>query len=313
MQITSRESLHALGSQLYQDAANNLRLEVFPDRPPGQRARMAAEVASPLLRAAPPLAYAAAWSAEWARLAYPLVQLGHVYAAALMATQVPRDIDIHAPWPVFYVAVPAGLVTILARDGTPEDVTGLLVFVAKERWTFLAPATTVEYSRICSELDFMRADRLSGFESEGPWGDTGTYGLDSEPHDDRAALCLSRLLLNACVAMSDPRAVRQVGKAHRWQPGAPPPSTPRVYELNRPVRVDCRDSVRGFIRGGSRIPAVQWLVRGHWRQQAHGPQHAQRRLTWIEPYWKGADGAPLVMHEHQLKGHGHDDNQPANT
>jgi hypothetical protein len=39
------------------------------------------------------------------------------------------------------------------------------------------------------------------------------------------------------------------------------------------------------------------LVRGHWRQQPWGPQHAQRRPTWVAPYLKGPEGAPLVERE----------------
>ncbi|WP_460214800.1 hypothetical protein [Geovibrio sp. ADMFC3] len=31
-----------------------------------------------------------------------------------------------------------------------------------------------------------------------------------------------------------------------------------------------------------------WIVRGHWRQQAHGSGHKERRLTWIAPHWKGS-------------------------
>jgi hypothetical protein len=35
-------------------------------------------------------------------------------------------------------------------------------------------------------------------------------------------------------------------------------------------------------------PRMHW-VRGHWRDQAHGPRHELRRLQWIEPYLKGDD------------------------
>lgn len=29
------------------------------------------------------------------------------------------------------------------------------------------------------------------------------------------------------------------------------------------------------------VGCPRWLVRGHWRNQAHGPQHSQRRLLWV--------------------------------
>lgn len=36
-------------------------------------------------------------------------------------------------------------------------------------------------------------------------------------------------------------------------------------------------------------PQVRFSVRGHWRQQPHGPQNSLRKLLWIQPFWKGSD------------------------
>ena len=39
----------------------------------------------------------------------------------------------------------------------------------------------------------------------------------------------------------------------------------------------------------------RWMVRGHWRAQACGRGRAERRPTWIAPYWKGpADGTGVA-------------------
>ena len=37
---------------------------------------------------------------------------------------------------------------------------------------------------------------------------------------------------------------------------------------------------------------VRTKVTGHWKMQAHGPKLSERKLIWIEPYWKGPDHAP---------------------
>lgn len=37
----------------------------------------------------------------------------------------------------------------------------------------------------------------------------------------------------------------------------------------------------------------QWVVDGHWRNQAFGSHMSQRRLTWIDPYLKGPEDKPL--------------------
>lgn len=41
----------------------------------------------------------------------------------------------------------------------------------------------------------------------------------------------------------------------------------------------------------------RWIVRGHWKQQPHGPGRALRRPTWISSYIAGPSGAPLLEKE----------------
>ncbi|MGM1061393.1 hypothetical protein [Saccharothrix sp. Mg75] len=38
---------------------------------------------------------------------------------------------------------------------------------------------------------------------------------------------------------------------------------------------------------------VRWLVRGHWRNQPHGPGRSLRRLVWINPQIRGPQDKPL--------------------
>ncbi|MGK2904373.1 hypothetical protein [Mycolicibacterium chlorophenolicum] len=82
---------------------------------------------------------------------------------------------------------------------------------------------------------------------------------------------------------------------------APPPQTEEsptaaadpnrvsIIELRRPM------SPPGERDGscGDRQYRHRWWVGGHWRQQACGPNHADRRPKWIAPYVKGPEGAPL--------------------
>lgn len=45
---------------------------------------------------------------------------------------------------------------------------------------------------------------------------------------------------------------------------------------------------------GTRGPiSVQTLVAGHWRNQPWGKGRLERRLTWIEPFWRGPRDAPM--------------------
>jgi hypothetical protein len=271
--------------------------------------RMTGQTASGFEQATP-FNFVTSWAAEWSRLAYPTVQPAHRFAAALMAT-TPPELPIRAPWPYFLLTVPDGLLTLLSREHEPEAIRYVMVIQLEQSWSFIAAAGTVEYSRIHQTLDMMRNDRyVVGGDVDNPGNPDawrGAFHIDSDDHDYRSIVCVTRLLLNASIAMSDAASVRRLGKAHRGDRGAPATAAaqpkPMIFELNRPVTIDCREAVRTFVRGGrSRLPSVQWLVRGHWRQQPIGPARAQRRLQWIEPFWKGGDGAPLVVRPHVLRG-----------
>lgn len=48
---------------------------------------------------------------------------------------------------------------------------------------------------------------------------------------------------------------------------------------------------------GGRKLTHRHIVRGHWRQQACGPNNSERRPVWIPSYIKGPEGAELVMSE----------------
>jgi hypothetical protein len=67
--------------------------------------------------------------------------------------------------------------------------------------------------------------------------------------------------------------------------GVPPQH--RYYVLGRKVRTDVREGVQRYVNGEShKSPSFQFVVRGHYRNQACGPNHSERRIIWIEPFWK---------------------------
>lgn len=45
--------------------------------------------------------------------------------------------------------------------------------------------------------------------------------------------------------------------------------------------------------GRSKVFHVRWVVRGHWRQQAVGPNHSEHKPVFIAPHVRGPQGAPL--------------------
>lgn len=89
------------------------------------------------------------------------------------------------------------------------------------------------------------------------------------------------------------------------EPQDPAPTAPsgdgkprvRRWDIGRTIRI-APELVRAA-RAGSRETAFQvkhrFIVRGHYRNQAHGPERSLRTRRWIAPFWKGPeDGAELV-------------------
>ncbi|MGH3582674.1 MAG: hypothetical protein ACRDUB_13890 [Mycobacterium sp.] len=78
---------------------------------------------------------------------------------------------------------------------------------------------------------------------------------------------------------------------HRDDGAAIEPNSDQVsiIELRRPMS----PPREGEGSGADRQYHHRWWVGGHWRQQACGPNHADRRPKWIAPYVKGPEGAPL--------------------
>lgn len=47
-----------------------------------------------------------------------------------------------------------------------------------------------------------------------------------------------------------------------------------------------------------RVAALDVLVRGHWRRQAHGPRHSLRKMIWVQPHIRMPTGAPTAGHDY---------------
>ena len=249
-------------------------------------------------------------SSSWADHGFPVVQMGHKYAAALMATAIP-DLPINAPWPAFYLEVPRGLLHTKSLGGTRCDIYGILVaqhmhLTLGTAWSFVAfsdgaGAESPDLHRYSQPLSALLEKQLK--VQEGP---QYPFDLPLDTQDDRTLLMLTRLVLNTCLAMSDPRLVKGVGKqasARGASSRGSPIPTARIFKVGMPVTIDCREELKAFLSGAKRDPlSVQFMVRGHWRNQAHGQGMQEHRLTWIEPYWKGPEDSPILKRSHQLPG-----------
>lgn len=96
-----------------------------------------------------------------------------------------------------------------------------------------------------------------------------------------AWLLMQQKLTRAVEVLPDRAARRRAERARRE------PARVRIIELRR------SDSSRPA-EMSEREYHHQWIVRGHWRQQACGPERSRRKPIWIAPHIKGPEGAPML-------------------
>ena len=133
--------------------------------------------------------------------------------------------------------------------------------------------------------------------------------LDLSPEPDQVAIrfiseCAARLAAGVCLLIHESK-IRKVSEkknpSTRWRLSKLPLTAEYVVGADIVVRLDCREAIREYVSGERRKkPVCQWIVRGHWRNQACGPSLTERKRTWIEPYWKGPEREPILSREHVL-------------
>jgi hypothetical protein len=134
------------------------------------------------------------------------------------------------------------------------------------------------------------------------------YLLPPEETDNGAGHRLievfARLAAGVCLLAETPTNIRRKStkKAqHRWRFSKLPLTTEYVLAPDVRIGFDCTEAVRAYVSGDRRgLPRMQWIVRGHWRNQPCGPNHSERKRIWIQPHWKGPEDAPRLFREHKI-------------
>ena len=252
---------------------------------------------------------------RWAEAGFPVVSLGHKYAAALLVTHASEEAVAATlpPFPAFIIEIPDGLIQCRGEDGAVEDVLSVLVlkteYLARGldwAWGYVAHSalgtTLYRYG--------VRTEELLPPSLEGSHPSFDLYAGTVTDIDERAMALIGRLVVNTCLAFSDAtnvRAPKEQRARHRINSAftgrQEPGPTARVYVLARPVRHDFRERVRQYMQGETKsAPNVQVMVSGYHRMQPYGPKSALRKLIWIEPFWRGPEDAPIGVRAHTFKG-----------
>lgn len=246
----------------------------------------------------------------WRENGFARLNLGHKLSAALMMTSV-GDIEVKAPWDAWSLQVPPELLPFRLNL---EAVEKAKVKKGSDGSIDLAPAITSSSddetygyygSILCkgSDPEWLLVQMKA---RNGNPGFSMPLNIQVDAGAEGVSALVRNLVKGVCLTIADAQKHRtgtwsgRQGKKRGTKAG---PYAGCQYTLGTPVSIDLRDAVKQVALGrkpGGGSPSVQFLVRGHWRNQAHGPGLKQRRATWIEPFWKGHEEARALLKVHNL-------------
>jgi len=244
---------------------------------------------------------------NWARHGYQSVEMPQTYMAALMATDVSPEImkDQQLPWPAMEIQIPPGLITSshgevfsLMISDIPKQVT-LAGQIARAKYLITYTDSISTAGQTYESLEEL-ANRHTLLAPHCMVTDelSALYNKDLE---DRIWTMLLRLLANTILLINTAR-IDKPTVFPKLAARAPKHGKPRIntHRMGTTLSMDCRPSIRNFISGNTRNePSITTLVRGHWRNQAHGPKWSLHRAMWVHPFYKGT--GPLAPHVTKIK------------
>lgn len=239
----------------------------------------------------------------WAASGYPTLEITHRLAATLMATKIDANIEAQVVSPFLGVVVkmPDNLL-FLEDDAGRLTSASALTFASYEH----KGVPTFSYALFAQSFVSVFGTNVPhvGFVSDMDV-DLDKGELTPSEVDERTSEMARKLIVGLCLYLSDPSKLGspRISKAKKKpsfkqrQAGELP--AVNVYQIGREIQLDSNviTGVREYVKHGSRAPSVQYIVRGHWKMQAYGQRHADRKLIHVEPYWRGPVDAPILTHE----------------
>lgn len=257
--------------------------------------------------------------ARWYRGGLPRIRLSHGLAAQLALTD-PTGIeaaDVCMPFRCYMLEFPFPQGPVVLDDGK-EDAVAMLVM------DYRLPCDPVEFGVGAKSLAELLA-LLVKQRGESQWIHRNIHGLlyagssaleiavplrraiafpSAAPgipdRDRRAGLLAQRIVVNLALYVKHVDSLGGStgtgGKAVNHDHDL----TSMLYEVGTEVKLErpLRDAARAFCMRGQAHKKwkldKRFIVRGHWKKQACGKERTERKLVFVEPYWKGPMGAPVV-------------------
>lgn len=257
---------------------------------------------------------------RWAQYGFNVFELTPDFAASLLLTE-PAPLEgeeLALPFPCFFIRLPPGIVPVFVR-GEQRWADGIWCHRFKSfhfthgahtdffRWTVESKGLALWKDRFPTNID----DPVDQSKFNPTWdGDPPVCPEDEISH--QKAL---RIVKNLCSWLDatggleghpkpQPPRLKKKGSKERRQ-AVEEGAWPHVWLFGQTVKLrpELKRMATEYALVESKDHAVpgwkvrvQHMVRGHFKNQPHGEGRALRTRRWIEPYWRGPEGAAAWAH-----------------
>lgn len=252
----------------------------------------------------------------WAQLGFNVFELPFDLAGSFLMTEPAKvEGELHLPFKAFVIHLPPGIIPMFVDDEQlwVEQITvHRFVSIYKktdEKSPFLRVMCHAKGTQLWRDR---KPDDLE--QSDNAFTQVFENDPAPVPQDDLTLDHAFRIVKNLVTWLDFTGGLKnqerkKVSKKARKkaEKGDRTATAVKTWILGSDVRLvkDLRDRVRDFALGNTRAAPEGWkvrvkhIVRGHWKMQAHGEGRAERKRLWVEPYWRGPEGAQMA---HVYKG-----------
>jgi len=251
-----------------------------------------------------PLNYAveAPWLLAWARAGYNVFDLSPDFVAAMLLTD-PSEIDLPSlklPFGGMLVMIPDQF----ARGAEGTSYTKIHIVETDDSRSFEDGCTSKKDGEKRPAIVIYATDGMQILSTIAPRDELSWAALEELPDevtldaDKEARKTIQRVVFGALAyATAVDRSITERFPASNKARAKQDKQTIKHWTIGREIKIS-PELVR-VARSGAREIAFhiksRFMVRGHYRNQAHGPNHSLRTSKWIMPHWKGPqEGARLV-------------------
>ena len=277
------------------------------------------------------------WSLAWARQGYNVFDLSQHFTAAMLLTDA-RELDIsdiRLPFGGMLFMISDGFAKgaegtsytkihvseVSKRDRTMlksgEELAGILKSFTRQEVAEVMSTLKDVPPRLAADRDesdtaihIYASDGVSVLETwidrKGLTWDAFDQLPDEVTEDaDKAARHALRQIVFGAIAYTNAVEGSMEERFGTTSPKkAPDKLRARQWTIGRTIQIDPK--LVSAVRSGSREVAFRLkhrhIVRGHYRNQAHGPDRSLRTRIWIQPFWKGPEEGAALVHTYKIDG-----------